>query len=148
MVSAAGGTVKAAVLATALASLLTGCFWHSYGRLARTHVELLTALARKGADLVANGRLTAETMPELTYPLERAEAFASKARAGAGDVPPRSLIAFDTLVVRYRDFVDALDRVRREHAGTDARAALGPPLAAVEAAADEVRAALRAEGRG
>jgi hypothetical protein len=148
MVSAAGGTVKAALLATVLASVLTGCFWHSYGRLARTHVDLLTALARKGSDLVANGRLTAETMPELTYPLERAQAFAIRARAGAGDAPPTSLIAFETLVDRYREFFDALDRVRREHAGADARAALAPPLAAVEAAADEVRAALRAEGRG
>jgi len=140
--------VKAAVLAAALAGVFMGCFWHSYGRLARTHVELLTALARKGADLVANGRLTAETMPELTYPLERAQAFASQARASAGDAPPASLVAFDTLVARYREFVDALDRVRREQSGADARAALGPPLAAVEAAGDGVRAALRAEGRG
>jgi hypothetical protein len=148
MVSGAGGTVKAAVLAIVTASVLAGCFWHSYGRLARTHVELLTALARKGADLVANGRFTAETMPELTYPLERAQAFVGQARAGAGESPPASLIAFETLVARYREFVDALDRVRREQAGADARAALDPPLAAVEAAADEVRAALRAEGRG
>jgi hypothetical protein len=147
MVSAAGGRVKAALLVTVLASVATGCFWHSYGRLALTHVELLTALARKGADLVANGRLTAETMPELTYPLERAQAFAAQARARADDAPPASLIAFEALVARYREFVDALDRVRREQSGADARRALEPPLAAVEAAADAVRVALRAEGR-
>lgn len=146
MVSAAGGTVKAARLLAVLASVLAGCFWHSYGRLALTHVELLTALARKGADLVANGRFTAESMPELTYPLERAQAFAKEARARAGEAPPASLVAFETLVARYRAFVDTLDRVRREHTGAAARAALEPPLAAVEAAAEEVRAALRAEG--
>ncbi len=148
MVSAAGRTVKAALLFVVLASVLVGCSWRSYGRLALTHVELLTALARKGTDLVASGRLTAESMPELTYPLERAQAFAEKARARAVAPPPASLVAFETLVARYRAFVDALDRVRREHAGATARAALEPPLAAVEAAAEEVRAALRAEGHG
>ena len=66
MVGGDGRRVKA--VAT-LALLATACAGRSYGRLAATHVDLLTAVARKGVDLVASGRLTAESMPELTYPL-------------------------------------------------------------------------------
>lgn len=146
MVSGAGIMVKAVALCVVLASALPGCFWRSYDRLALTHVDLLEALARKGADLVASGRLTAESMPELTYPLERAQAFAKQARARAGDAPPASLAAFETLVARYRAFVDALDRVRREQRGAEARAALEAPLQAVEDAAAAARKALHDGG--
>lgn len=109
---------------------------------------MLVGVARKGADLVAGGRLTAESLPELTYPLERAQAFAREAARRSGDAPPRSLAAFEELVGRYRTFVDTLDRVRRETTGVAARAALAEPLAAVERAGEAVREALRAEGRG
>jgi hypothetical protein len=128
-------------------ALVSGCFWRSYGRIAATHVDLLTAMAHKGADLVASGRLTAESMPELTYPLERAQAFVADATARYRDRPPASLAALATLVVRYRDFVDVLDRVRRERTGEAARAALAGPLADVDRAADAVRTALGAEAR-
>lgn len=144
MVGRRGNSVKAA-LCVSLA--LTGCFWRTYGRIVATHAELLTAMARKGADLVASGRLTAESMPELTYPLERTQAFVQRARARAGDAPPASLLALETLAARYRTFVDALDRGRRELRGEAARAALAAPLADVEAASSAVTAALRAEGR-
>jgi len=143
MVGAGAGMVKAALVL----ALVTGCFWRSYGRLATTHVDLLVAIARKGDDLIANGRLTAESMPELTYPLERAEAFAHDARARSRGVPPPSLDAFDALLARYRAFVDALDRIRRTESGPTARDALADPLAEVEASAETVRQALRGEGR-
>ena len=102
-------------------------------------------MARKGTDLVASGRLTAESMPELTYPLERADAFVHAARARSGADGPRSLDALETLVARYRAFVDVLDRVRREQTGEAARAALTPALAGVEDAAAAVDGALREE---
>jgi hypothetical protein len=143
MVGGGGARVKA-VLAL---GLVTGCFWRTYGRLALTHVEVLTAVARKGADLVASGRLTAENFAELTYPLERAEAFARTAADRSRGSSPASLGAFETLLARYRAFLDALDRVRREMTGEAARAALAAPLADVEAAGAAVRAALHAEGR-
>ena len=127
--------------------LLAGCFWRSYGPRMATHADVLVGIARKGADLVGNGRLTAESMPELTYPLERAAAFADGAGARSGESPPRSLVAFRNLIARYRDFVDALDAARRDHAAEAARAALVAPLAAVEGAAAEVRRALADEGR-
>ena len=127
--------------------LLAGCFWRSYGPQVATHTEVLLGIARKGADLVGSGRLTAESMPELTYPLERAVAFAEKARARAGTAPPASLVAFEALIARYREFVDALDRARREHEPSAARTTLAPPLGAVEAAGQRVREALDAERR-
>lgn len=148
MVGVETGTVKAAALLLVLVAVSTaGCFWRTYGRLAATHVEVLTAIARKGADLVAAGRLTAESMPELTYPLERAQAFAQKAAARGDDARPPSLAAFDVLVARYRAYVDSLDRVRREVPRAAAREALAGPLAEVEAAGAAVMSALRSEGR-
>jgi hypothetical protein len=143
MVGGEGGRVKAAFILL----VITGCFWRTYGPLAATHAEVLTEMARKGADLVANGRLTAESMPELTYPLERAQAFARAAASHGAGTAPASLAAFEVLLARYQAFVDALDRVRRERTGEDARRALAEPLGAVEAAGDAVRAALRDEGR-
>jgi len=142
MVGGSRGWVKAAL---ALA-LLSGCFWRSYGRLAATHADVLVGIARKGVDLVVAGKLTAESMPELTYPLERAEAFGRQAFRETKRPPP-SLHAFMALVARYRDLVDAVDRVRREKKGWQAERALAAPLAAVKKAADLVRASLREEGR-
>jgi hypothetical protein len=112
-----------------------------------THTDVLVGIARKGVDLVASGRFTAESMPELTYPLERAQAFAAKAHARVRGAAPASLGEFDALIARYRAFLDALDRVRRTTPPESARAALAEPLAAVEEAAERVREALRAEGR-
>lgn len=127
--------------------LVAGCFWRSYGPQLVTHADVLVSIARKGADLVGGGRLTAESMPELTYPLERAAAFAARAATKSGDVPPASLVAFQALIARYREFVDALDRVRREREPGAARAELAAPLGAVETAARGVQEALRTEGR-
>ena len=144
MVGSRGNSVKALVV---LAIALAGCFWRSYGRLAATHAELLVSMARKGVDLVAAERLTAESMPELTYPLERAQAFVATARARTSGDPPPSLVALAALVDRYRTYVDALDRGRRTWHGDEARAALRAPLADVEQAGAAVADALRAEGR-
>ena len=108
---------------------------------------MLVGTARKAVDLVAAGRMTAETMPELTYPLERAQAFARDARARSGAHPPPSLVAFEELVAHYRDLVDHADRARRETRGEGVRARLAADLAAVERAADAVRATLATERR-
>src|SRR5881397_577206 len=112
MVGPGGTSVKAALAFV----LLAGCFWRSYGRAVATHVEVLLGMARKGVDLVAN------------------------ARARAAGRPPGSLLAFEALLVRYRSFLDALDRVRRQQSGAAAGRTLQAPLAAVEAAGEAVRA--------
>ena len=111
----------------------------------RTHAEVMVSIAHKAVDLVATGRFTAESVPELTYPLERAEAFARQARERAGADAPPSLARFDELIARYRAFVDAVDRTRREQRGADAAAALAGPLRTVEDAATAVNEALRDE---
>ena len=113
----------------------------------RTHTELLVAVARKGRDLVATGRFTAESLPELTYPLERANAFGADATRRASP-PPASLVAFETLLARYRTFVELLDDTRRTKRGAAGAAELAQPLADVEAAAVEVTAALDREAGG
>ena len=105
MLRPATAWVKAIAVVLAIAG--GGCFWRSYAPRLRTHSELMMAMARKGVDLVRGDRLTAENMPELTYPLERAEAFARSAHLRAGDAPPPSLAAFDTLIARYRALIDA-----------------------------------------
>src|SRR5262245_66249794 len=120
--------VKAMICLACVA--LAGCFWRSYAARMRTHAEVMPSIARKAVDLVATGRFTAESMPELTYPLERAQAFAREARRRAGASVPESLIAFEGLIARYNAFVDALDRTRRERRGAAAADALADPLAA------------------
>lgn len=142
MVGGSARRVKALALV-----LVVGCFWRSYGEVAATHADLLVAMARKGGDLVSNGRFTAESMPELTYPLERAQAFARTAVQRSGGAPPASLQALDGLIARYRAFIDLLDRVRRTPPDTATRASLAAALASVAEAGEAVHAALRAEGR-
>ena len=124
--------------------VLSGCFWRGYPARIRTHSALLVSFAQKGRDLVATGRFTAESLPELTYPLERAAAFAAQAHAST-TIPPPSLLAFDALIARYRTFVDLVDQTRRAGMGPAAAQALAEPLAAVDAAAAAVTAALDGE---
>ena len=138
---------KYAFVALVCLAVASGCFWRTYPDQLRTHTDLLVAFARKARDLVATGRFTAESLPELTYPLERATAYAAEGRRRAS-TPPASLIAFETLVARYRAFVDLVDETRRSRRGADAADALAEPLAALEAAARDVGAALDRERAG
>jgi hypothetical protein len=147
MVGSRVGGVKekrALIVLLACAVVAGGCFWRSYPDRMRTHTELLVAFARKGRDLVATGRFTAESLPELTYPLERATAFAADAR-GRTPAPPASLDAFDALLARYRTFVELLDDARRTKRGAAGADELAKPLADVESAAEAVTAALARE---
>ena len=147
MVGSTVGGVKAKYASIALlacAVVAGGCFWRSYPERMRTHTELLVSFARKGRDLVATGRFTAESLPELTYPLERATAFAADVRRRTS-TPPASLETFDVLVARYRTFVELLDDARRIKRGAAVTDQLASPLADVEAAAAAVTAALDRE---
>ena len=147
MVGSRVGGVKekrALIVLLACAVVAGGCFWRSYPDRMRTHTELLVAFARKGRDLVATGRFTAESLPELTYPLERANAFAADAERRASP-PPASLDAFDALLARYRTFVELLDDARRTKRGPAGAEELAKPLADVEAAAEAVTATLARE---
>ena len=147
MLSPASGTVKAirtAVVLLMCVAVASGCFWRSYPKRMRTHVEVLVGIARKASDLVAARRFTAENLPELTYPLERATAFAAEVRARTS-TPPESLDAFETLLARYRALVTAADEGRIRLPPAVGGEALAAPLADVEAAARAVEAALDRE---
>ena len=130
------------VLVTCLA-VVSGCFWRSYGGRMRTHTQLLVSFARKTGDLVAVKRFTAQNLPELTYPLERATTFAEETQRHASEAPD-SLVAFEALLARYRELVLLADRTRQE---SDAEGAVPSAVAAVVTAADAVEAALVGEGR-
>jgi maltooligosyltrehalose synthase len=150
MLGAASGAVKekrsraVVFLLLACITAATGCFWRSYPQRLSTHAELLVSIARKARDLVATGRFTAENLPELTYPLERAAAYAADAHRRAPK-PPSSLVAFDRLIERYRAYVELVDSQRRERDGAAAVRAVESSLADVEAAARDVAAALAQE---
>ena len=136
-----------ALAALLCVAVVSGCYWRSYPDRVRTHTELLVAFARKARDLVATGRFTAESLPELTYPLERAAAYAAEGRRRAATAPA-SLVAFEALVARYRAFVDLVDETRRSRRGPEAAKALDEPLAALEADARAVTAMLDLEREG
>jgi hypothetical protein len=146
MLSPSRGGIKASralfAVLVGCALVVAGCFWHQYPARMATHTEVLLGIARKAHDLVATGRFTAESLPELTYPLERATAFASDARARGGG-GRASLAAFDALLERYRTYVEAVDRARVR--GGASAATLDVSLAALEAAAARVTAALANE---
>jgi hypothetical protein len=122
--------------------LVAGCFWRSFPERIATHADVLVSMARKGMDLTAADRLTAGTLPELFYPLERAQALAAEARRRSGDTPPAVLVPFEDLLVRYRAFCDQIDRLRRERPGPAARERLQPAFGEIERAAAAVHAAL------
>jgi hypothetical protein len=150
MLSVRYGRVKdgsALFVASCALALAAGCFWRSYAGRVAVHTDVLVAIARKADDLVEADRFTAESLPELTYPLERATAFAREAHAHA-TTPPASLAAFDELLRRYAAYVEAVDRARGERRGAAAKAALAAPLTGVEDAAAAVRAALAREAGG
>jgi hypothetical protein len=139
------GRVKAIALVLALAAL-GGCFWRSYGARLAMHTDLLLGMTRKGVDLVKTRRFTPENLPELHYPLERARAFAARARQRTGADPPGSLSAFEGLLEAYGAFCGVIDEARRD--GGAQLAALHHAAQAVRERAAAVRQALAAEGRG
>lgn len=136
-------SVKASGLVLLCFLLLAGCFWRRYPQLVVLHADLLAEMAAKGRDVLVTGRFGPETMPELMYPLERAEAFAADAKGRAGDTPPRSLTLFTTLVGNYRQFVQTLDDLRRKPPEqlTAERPTLDATVTALSRQADVVRAA-------
>jgi hypothetical protein len=139
------GVVKAKRLLVLVACLAMagGCFWRSYPARMRTHTELLVSFARKTGDLVEAHRFTAQNLPELTYPLERATAFARETRRHTSEAPD-SLVAFERLLERYRELLYLADSTRQ---ALDASQNVPFAVSAVGTAGDAVEAALVREGR-
>src|SRR5262245_12169683 len=68
---------RIATLAMLLCSLaIGGCYWLKYGKLMRTHVDLLLSMADKMTNLLEDGQTVTPTMMnEFSYPLDRAGDF-------------------------------------------------------------------------
>src|SRR5262245_18636667 len=55
---------------------LAGCYWLKYGKLMRTHIDLLLSMSKKMSDVLEDQRtITPNMMDEFSYPLERARDF-------------------------------------------------------------------------
>ena len=97
--------------------VLGGCYWLKYGKLMRTHVDLLISMAKKMGDMLEDHRpITPAMMEEFSYPLERARDFVRI-------VSPRyeerqSLHAFNNFLAIYAKLVEETDRLRVASEGT------------------------------
>lgn len=129
------------LLVLALAAL-AGCYWSKYDKLARTHVQLLLAMAEKlDAVTVEEGGPPA-SLAEYRYPLERARDFIRI-------VAPRfegrsSLQALRRVCDAYAAVVDAAERWRPD-GGAETHAALEHAHGELRAAAAEAVRALDTE---
>lgn len=88
-----------------------GCYWWKYGKLMRTHVDLLTAMAKKARDVCEDQRpITPALVQEMTYPLQRARDFVRIVRPRYAQ--RRSLHAFTDFLDTYAALVSEADRLR------------------------------------
>jgi hypothetical protein len=100
-----------------LSLLLGGCYWLKYGKLMRTHIDLLLSMAKKMGDLLEDRRtITPSMLDEFTYPLERARDFVRIVSPRYGE--RRSLQAFSHFLDAYAQLVQETERLRGE--STDA----------------------------
>ena len=93
---------KAQTLVALAVFLAAGCYFGKYDKLARTHVQLLLAMAQKLDDVTRERGAPPESLAEYRYPLERARDFA---RIVGGRFEGRPSLA------AFRDFCDAYDAV-------------------------------------
>lgn len=99
------------LLALLLPLELGSCYWLKYGKLMRTHVDLLLSMAKKMSDLLEDRRTVTPTlMDEFSYPLERARDFARIVRPRYAE--RRSLQAFALFLDSYTALVREMDRLR------------------------------------
>lgn len=89
----------------------SGCYWWKYGKLMRTHVDLLTSMAKKMHDVLEDHRpLTPAMMEEFLYPLKRARDFVRIVRPRYAE--RHSLRAFTDFLDTYAALVKEADRAR------------------------------------
>ena len=99
------------LLVLLLVLVLSGCYWLKYGRLMRTHIDLLLSMAKKMSDLLEDHQaITSPMMSEFSYPLERARDFARI--AGQRYAERQSLQAFSHFLDAYAELLKETDRLR------------------------------------
>jgi len=122
--------------------LAVGCYFSKYDKLARTHVQLLLAMAQKLEDVTREQGAPPASLAEYRYPLERARDFA---RIVGGRFQGRpSLAAFAAFCDAYDGVVRAAESLRGE---PDADGTLARARAALDQRAATVLGALDAEAR-
>jgi hypothetical protein len=106
---------RVAVLGVLLFPLAVGgCYWLKYGKLMRTHVDLLISMADKMTHLLEDGRAVTPTMMnEFSYPLDRARDFVRIVHPRY--VERKSLQAFGPFLDAYEVLVHDMDRLRLQH---------------------------------
>jgi len=119
-----------------------GCYWLKYGKLMRTHVDLLVSMAKKMGDLLEDRRaITPNLMDEFSYPWERARDFVrivSPRYAGR-----RSLQEFGRFLDIYAELLKEIDRLRLHN---DDTTAFRERVTALRAQGERVKAILVEEG--
>jgi len=127
------------VLAVVLAA---GCYFGKYDKLARTHVQLLLAMAQKLDDVTREQSAAPASLAEYRYPLERARDFA---RIVGGRFEGRpSLAAFGAFCDAYEGVVKAAEAAR---GAPDTSGSLAQARATLDDRAVAVLRALDAEAR-
>lgn len=130
------------VLALVLAA---GCYWSKYDKLARTHVQLLLAMADKLEAVTREEGGPPGSLAEYRYPLERARDFLRIVGPRFAGRP--SLAALERSCDAYVAVLAAAEHWRPD-AEAESRAAMERAHAALGADAASALRALDAERRG
>jgi hypothetical protein len=120
----------------------SGCYWLKYGKLMRTHVELLLSMAQKMSDLLEDRRtITPTMMNEFSYPLDRARDFVRI--VGQRYAERGSLQAFVEFLDTYTELVKETEQLRMQNEGMDG---FHDRLVALREQGAQVKAILKKEG--
>lgn len=117
-----------------------GCYWLKYGKLMRTHIDLLVSMAKKMSDLLEDHQTI--SMEEFTYPLDRARDFVRIVSSRYAE--RRSLQAFSRFLDAYAELVKEIDRLRGQSADVTA---FRERVAALREQGEQVKALLAEEER-
>jgi hypothetical protein len=90
-----------------------GCYWLKYGKLMRTHVDLLLSMSAKMGDLLEDGRPI--STKEFSYPLERAQDFLRIVSSRYGQQP--SWREFRHFLDMYAELLKEPERLREQPEG-------------------------------
>jgi hypothetical protein len=121
---------------------LGGCYWLKYGKLMRTHVDLLLSMSKKMSDLLEDHRtITPNMMDEFSYPLERARDFVRIVSSRYAE--RRSLPSFTRFLDIYAELLKEIDQLRVQNGNITA---FHEKLAALREQGEQVKIILREEG--
>ncbi|HJY79685.1 MAG TPA: hypothetical protein VKK81_01170 [Candidatus Binatia bacterium] len=119
-----------------------GCYWLKYGKLMRTHIDLLVSMSKKMSDLLEDHRaITLNMMDEFSYPLERARDFVRIVSSRYAE--RRSLSAFSHFLDTYAELVKEIDRLRVQNGDATA---FHERVAALREQGEQVKTILAEEG--